>query len=65
VGSVDRAGIFAGLIREKVDMTPFKADLLLPDFGFIHLSKEIRSRLFGPQGKTTADTGRAERAVGH
>jgi len=65
VGSVDRAGIFAGLIREKVDMTPFKESLLLPDFGFIHLSREIRNRLFGPQGKTTADAGRAERAVGH
>ena len=64
VGSVDRAGILAGLIKEKIDMTPFKESLLLPDFGFVNLSKEIRTRLFGPQGKTT-DTGRAERAVGH
>lgn len=64
VGSVDRAGIFAGLIREKADMTPFKDSLLLPDFGFINLSKDIRSRLFAPQGKV-ADSGRAERAVGH
>jgi len=51
VGSVDRAGIFAGLIREKVDITPFMEKLLLPDFGFIHLTKEIRSRLFAPEGK--------------
>jgi len=64
VGSVDRAGIFAGLIREKIDMTPFKDSLLSPDFGFINLSKEIRSRLFGPQGKALA-SGRAEQAVGH
>lgn len=64
VGNVDRAGIFAGLIREKVDMTPFKDSLLSPDFGFINLSKEIRSRLFGPQGKALL-SGRAEQAVGH
>lgn len=64
VGNVDRAGIFAGLIREKADMTPYKESLLLPGFGFINLSKDIRSRLFGPQGKA-ADSGCAERAVGH
>ncbi len=64
VGNVDRAGIFAGLIREKVDMTPFKDSLLSPDFGFINLSKEIRSRLFGPQGKALA-SGRTEQTVGH
>jgi NAD(P)H-nitrite reductase large subunit len=51
VGNVDRAGICAGLIREKVDVTPFKDRLLAPDFGFIHLTKEIRSTLFAPAGK--------------
>jgi NAD(P)H-nitrite reductase large subunit len=51
VGNVDRAGICAGLIREKVDVTPFKDRLLAPDFGFIHLTKEIRSALFAPVGK--------------
>ncbi len=51
VGAVDRAGIFTGLIREKVDVTPFKEKLLVPDFGFIHLTKEIRSTLFSPYGK--------------
>jgi nitrite reductase (NADH) large subunit len=51
VGAVDRAGIFSGLIREKVDVTPFKDQLLAVDFGFAHLSKEIRSTLFAPQGK--------------
>ena len=64
VGSVDRAGIFSGLIREKVDMAPFKESLLLPDFGFVNLSKEIRNQLFGPQGKVT-DTGRAIKSAGH
>jgi NAD(P)H-nitrite reductase large subunit len=51
VGAVDRAGIFAGLVREKVDVAPFKDQLLATDFGFIHLTKEIRSTLFAPQGK--------------
>lgn len=51
VGGVDRAGIFAGLIREKIDVTPFKDNLLTPDFGFIHLTREIRDALFAPKGK--------------
>lgn len=64
VGSVDRAGIFSGLIREKIDMTPYKESLLLPDFGFVNLSREIRDRLFAPQGKVT-DSGKREIAAGH
>lgn len=51
VGDVDRAGIFAGLIREKADVTPFRENLLTPDFGFVHLPREIRDALFAPQGK--------------
>lgn len=51
VGNVDRAGIFAGLIREKVDVTPFRETLLAPDFGFIHLTRDIRDTLFAPVGK--------------
>jgi NAD(P)H-nitrite reductase large subunit len=51
VGNVERAGILAGLIREKIDVTPFKEHLLVPDFGFIHLPRAIRSALFAPQGK--------------
>ncbi|HLO25356.1 MAG TPA: FAD-dependent oxidoreductase [Geobacteraceae bacterium] len=51
VGNVERAGILAGLIRERIDVTPFKDKLLAPDFGFIHLTKDIRNALFGPVGK--------------
>lgn len=51
VGGVDRAGIFSGLIREKMDVSPFKEKLLAADFGFIHLTREIRSALFAPVGK--------------
>ncbi|WP_298433064.1 FAD-dependent oxidoreductase [Geobacter sp.] len=64
VGAVDRAGIFAGLIRDKVDIAPFKEQLLAPDFGFVHLPKELRSTLFAPAGKVT-DTGAPALAVGH
>ncbi|MBI1920190.1 MAG: NAD(P)/FAD-dependent oxidoreductase [Geobacter sp.] len=51
LGNVERAGIYAGLVREKVDVTPFKDQLLNPDFGFVHLPREIREALFAPQGK--------------
>jgi NAD(P)H-nitrite reductase large subunit len=51
VGAMDRAGIFAGLIREKIDVTPFKDRLLATNFGFIHLTREIRDALFAPCGK--------------
>lgn len=51
VGNVERAGIFAGLIRDRVDVTPFTEHLLAPDFGFIHLPREIRNALFSPAGK--------------
>lgn len=51
VGNVERAGIFAGLIREKIEITPFRECLLAPDFGIIHLPREIRNALFAPYGK--------------
>jgi len=51
VGNVERAGIFAGLIREQIEVTPFKEHLLAPGFGIIHLPKELRSALFSPIGK--------------
>ncbi len=51
VGNVERAGIFAGLIREKIDISQFRESLLKPDFGIIFLPKEIRNALFAPYGK--------------
>lgn len=51
VGAVDRAGIFSGLIRDGIDVGPFKEQLLLPNFGFVNLTKELRSALFSPYGK--------------
>ena len=51
VGVVDRAGIFSGLIREKVDVTPFRDQLLDVEFGFVNLPRELRDRLFAPERK--------------
>jgi NAD(P)H-nitrite reductase large subunit len=51
VGNVERAGIFAGLIRERIDITQFRDSLLAADFGVIHLPREIRNALFAPYGK--------------
>jgi NAD(P)H-nitrite reductase large subunit len=51
VGNVERAGIFAGLIREKIDIKPFRGSLLNADFGIIHLPREVRNSLFAPYGK--------------
>lgn len=51
VGNVDRAGIYSGLIRDKVDVTPFKDELLASDFGFANIPRELRDTLFAPQRK--------------
>jgi len=42
VNQVDRAGVILGLMRDKVDVTPFKDDLLREDFGPIYLPIELR-----------------------
>ncbi len=42
VGAVDRAGIFAGLLRERTPVESFKEELLKPDFGLLSLPKEWR-----------------------
>ncbi len=43
IGAVDRAGIYTGLIREGIDVEPFKKRLLDPDFGYIDFPKDLRS----------------------
>jgi NAD(P)H-nitrite reductase large subunit len=45
VGDIDRAGILTGLIKEKVDVTPFKEHLAQGNFGLISLPKEYRKHL--------------------
>jgi len=45
INEIDRAGIYTGLIREKVDVSSFKEHLLKEDFGLISLPKEYRKHL--------------------
>jgi len=50
VGEIDRAGIYTGLIREKVDVSEFKDILLREDFGLISLPREYRKHLVKGEG---------------
>jgi len=45
VGDIERTGIYTGLIKERVDITSFKENLLKEDFGLISLPKEYRKHL--------------------
>lgn len=42
VNEVDRAGVVLGLMRDKADITEFKDELMLEDFGQIHVPERIR-----------------------
>lgn len=50
VGSVDRAGIYTGLIRARVSVAPFKDHLLAGSFGLISLPREYRKHLVVGEG---------------
>ncbi|NIA10476.1 MAG: FAD-dependent oxidoreductase [Nitrospiraceae bacterium] len=43
IGAIDRAGIYTGLIREGVDISPFKNHLTDLDFGVICFPKDLRT----------------------
>jgi NAD(P)H-nitrite reductase large subunit len=45
VGKIDRAGIYTGLIKDKINTSSFKDDLLADDFGIISLPKEYRKHM--------------------
>ncbi len=42
VGEVNRAGIFAGLIRDGIDIAGLEEKMLDPEFGHIHMDKDLR-----------------------
>jgi NAD(P)H-nitrite reductase large subunit len=50
IGDIDRAGIFTGLIRDQVDVTPFKEHLLSGSFGLISLPQEYRKHMVVGEG---------------
>jgi NAD(P)H-nitrite reductase large subunit len=45
VGKIDRAGIYTGLIKDRINTSAFKNDLLRDDFGIISLPKEYRKHM--------------------
>jgi NAD(P)H-nitrite reductase large subunit len=50
VGDIDRAGIYTGLIRDRVDVRQFKDHLLSGNFGLISLPKAYRKHLVVGEG---------------
>jgi NAD(P)H-nitrite reductase large subunit len=49
VNDIERAGIYTGLIRDKVNVSSFKSHLLREDFGVISLPKEYHKHLISGQ----------------
>jgi NAD(P)H-nitrite reductase large subunit len=45
VGNIDRAGIYTGLIRDRVNVGPFKDHLLSGSFGLISLPQDYRKHI--------------------
>lgn len=45
IGDIDRAGIYTGLIRDRVDVSVFKKHLLSGNFGLISLPRDYRKHL--------------------
>ncbi len=50
VGDIRRAGIYTGLIKGRVDTSPFREHLLRDDFGLINLPSEYRTHLVTGEG---------------
>ncbi len=50
MGDIDRAGIYTGLIKKRIDISDFKENLLDEDFGLINLPKNYREELLSGRG---------------
>jgi nitrite reductase (NADH) large subunit len=50
VGDIGRAGIYTGMIRDQVDVSPFKDHLLSDDFGLISLPQAYRKHMVVGEG---------------
>lgn len=48
LGEIERAGILSGLMLDKVDVSPFKEELLKEDFGYIYVPKQHRAKHISP-----------------
>ena len=47
-GDVDRAGIYLGLMRDKVKTTSFKKELLTDEFAVVHLPVDVKEKIKQP-----------------
>ncbi|MBA7697264.1 NADH-dependent phenylglyoxylate dehydrogenase subunit epsilon [subsurface metagenome] len=50
VGNIERAGIYAGLIENEVNLTGVKENILKEDFGIIHLPADYKKHLVVGEG---------------
>jgi NAD(P)H-nitrite reductase large subunit len=50
VGDINRAGIYTGLIKNRVQVSDFKEHLLQDNFGLIYLPKEYRKHFVTEEG---------------
>jgi nitrite reductase (NADH) large subunit len=50
VGNIDRAGIYTGLIRDRVNVSPFRDHLLSGSFGLISFPREYRKHIVVGEG---------------
>lgn len=50
LGRIERAGIFLGLIKDRIDVSSFKESLTSDDFGLLVLPKEYRKHLVVGEG---------------
>jgi len=50
VGNIERAGIYAGLIRNQIDISSVKENISKEDFGIIHLPADYKKHLVVGEG---------------
>lgn len=50
LSKIERAGIFSGLIKDRIDVSSFKQELLSDEFGFLVLPAEYRKHLVQGEG---------------
>lgn len=48
LGEIERAGILSGLMLDKVDVSPFKEELLKENFGYIYVPRQHRAKHISP-----------------
>ena len=50
IGNIERAGIYSGLIKNKIDLSGVKENIFREDFGIIHLPSEYKKHLVVGEG---------------